>query len=72
MVKNVVRPASSSDLTLCFALSKPKRFKKRFMKIIGVTSSDNLIYLFPPVNQTPSLALGHLIYWGLPHGSPFG
>ena len=39
---------------------------------VGVASSDNLSYLSPPVNQIPSLALGHLIYWGLPHGTPFG
>ena len=39
---------------------------------IGVASSDNLSYLLPPVNHTPSLALGHLIYWGLLHGTPFG
>ena len=39
---------------------------------IGVASSDNLSYLLPPVNHTPSLALGHLIYWGLLHGTSFG
>lgn len=31
-----------------------------------------LVICNPPVNQTPSLTLGHLIYWGLAHRSPSG
>ena len=45
---------------------------KHKVALIGVASSDNLSYPLPPVNQIPTHTLGHLIYWGLPHGSPFG
>ena len=43
----------------------PIIFSKKHKDVpIGVAFGDRFWSSLPPVNQTPSLTLGHLIYWG--------